>query len=94
MRHLAWFSVDNDDTRDLDPLSVAGPLAAGAARLLVRSGRNDEQAREELLGTLAGWMKKRPFCSGILKQANSCRRHAPVAPRPRRCLKNNGSPAC
>lgn len=35
LRRLAWFSIDNDDTRDLDQLSVAEPLAGGAARLLV-----------------------------------------------------------
>jgi exoribonuclease II len=35
LRHLPWFSIDNDDTRDLDQLSVAEPLAAGTARLLV-----------------------------------------------------------
>ena len=35
LRHLAWFSIDNDDTRDLDQLSVAEPLAGGATRLLV-----------------------------------------------------------
>ena len=35
LRHLTWFSIDNDDTRDLDQLSVAEPLAEGAARLLV-----------------------------------------------------------
>ena len=35
LRHLNWFSIDNDDTRDLDQLSVAEPLPAGAARLLV-----------------------------------------------------------
>jgi exoribonuclease-2 len=35
LRHLTWFSIDNDDTRDLDQLSVAEPLTAGAARLLV-----------------------------------------------------------
>ncbi|RYG09973.1 MAG: alpha/beta hydrolase [Burkholderiales bacterium] len=29
-----------------------------AFHVLVRSGRNDEQVREELLDTLAGWMKK------------------------------------
>ncbi|MES2383649.1 MAG: RNB domain-containing ribonuclease [Pseudomonadota bacterium] len=35
LRQLTWFSIDNDDTRDLDQLSVAEPLANGAARLRV-----------------------------------------------------------
>lgn len=35
LRHLRWFSIDNDDTRDLDQLSVAEPLGGGRARLLV-----------------------------------------------------------
>jgi exoribonuclease-2 len=35
LRHLTWFSIDNDDTLDLDQLSVAEPLPGGAARLLV-----------------------------------------------------------
>ncbi|MDB5869898.1 MAG: Exoribonuclease, partial [Polaromonas sp.] len=35
LRQLTWFSIDNDDTRDLDQLSVAEPLAEGATRLLV-----------------------------------------------------------
>lgn len=35
LRHLTWFSIDNDDTRDLDQLSVAEALPEGAARLLV-----------------------------------------------------------
>jgi VacB/RNase II family 3'-5' exoribonuclease len=34
-RDLAWVSIDNDDTRDLDQLSVAEPLAGGAVKLLV-----------------------------------------------------------
>lgn len=29
-----------------------------AFHVLARSGRNDEQVREELLDTMAGWMKK------------------------------------
>jgi exoribonuclease-2 len=35
LRRLTWFSIDNDDTQDLDQLTVAEPLAGGAARLLV-----------------------------------------------------------
>ena len=35
LRSLPWFSIDNDDTRDLDQLSVAEALPDGASRLRV-----------------------------------------------------------
>lgn len=35
LRHLLWASIDNDDSRDLDQLTVAEPLGAGATRVLV-----------------------------------------------------------
>jgi len=35
LRGLLWASIDNDDSRDLDQLSVAEPMAGGAARILV-----------------------------------------------------------
>jgi exoribonuclease-2 len=35
LRGLPWASIDNDDSRDLDQLSVAEPLAGGAVRILV-----------------------------------------------------------
>jgi exoribonuclease-2 len=35
LRQLTWFSIDNDDTLDLDQLSVAQALPAGITRLLV-----------------------------------------------------------
>jgi len=35
MRQLTWFSIDNDDTRDLDQLSVAEELPGGVVRVLV-----------------------------------------------------------
>jgi exoribonuclease-2 len=34
-RALLWCSIDNDDSRDLDQLSVAQPLTDGAVRILV-----------------------------------------------------------
>ena len=35
LRHMTWFSIDSDGTRDLDQLSVAEPLGADRTRLLV-----------------------------------------------------------
>ena len=35
LRSLSWASIDNDDSRDLDQLSVAEPLAGGAVKILV-----------------------------------------------------------
>ena len=35
LRALLWCSIDNDDSRDLDQLSVAEPLAGGATKVLV-----------------------------------------------------------
>jgi VacB/RNase II family 3'-5' exoribonuclease len=55
LRSLSWVSIDNDDSRDLDQLSVAEELADGSVRLLVavadvdsavpRGGAIDERAR-------------------------------------------------
>ncbi len=35
LRQLLWASIDNDDSRDLDQLSVAEPLGDGAVKILV-----------------------------------------------------------
>jgi VacB/RNase II family 3'-5' exoribonuclease len=35
LRRLLWASIDNDDSRDLDQLSFAEPLAGGAVKVLV-----------------------------------------------------------
>lgn len=42
LRHLPWFSIDNDDTRDLDQLTVAEPLGHGETRVLVGIADVDE----------------------------------------------------
>jgi VacB/RNase II family 3'-5' exoribonuclease len=35
LRHLLWASIDNDNSRDLDQLTVAEPMSAGAVKILV-----------------------------------------------------------
>jgi VacB/RNase II family 3'-5' exoribonuclease len=35
LRNLSWCSIDNDDSEDLDQLSVAEPMDAGAIKILV-----------------------------------------------------------
>ncbi len=35
LRHLLWSSIDNDDSRDLDQLTVVEPLSAGAVNIYV-----------------------------------------------------------
>ena len=35
LRGLLWCSIDNDDSRDLDQLTVAEPMSGGAVRILV-----------------------------------------------------------
>jgi exoribonuclease-2 len=45
LRRLRWASIDNDDSRDLDQLSVAEPLAAGAVRVLVAIADVDATVR-------------------------------------------------
>src|SRR4051812_33794339 len=45
LRHLIWFSIDNDDTRDLDQLSFAEALPGGESRLLVAVADVDTMVR-------------------------------------------------
>jgi exoribonuclease-2 len=35
LRGLLWVSIDNDDSRDLDQLSVAQPMSGGVVKILV-----------------------------------------------------------
>src|SRR5438270_2309336 len=35
LRERLWASIDNDDSRDLDQLSVAEPMSGGAVKILV-----------------------------------------------------------
>jgi exoribonuclease-2 len=46
LRALPWASIDNDDSRDLDQLSVAQPAAGGAVRILVAIADVDALVRQ------------------------------------------------
>jgi exoribonuclease-2 len=46
LRGLLWASIDNDDSRDLDQLSVGEPLAGGAVKILVAVADVDASVRE------------------------------------------------
>ncbi len=46
LRALLWASIDNDDSRDLDQLSVAEPMADGAVKILVAVADVDAIVKE------------------------------------------------
>ena len=46
LRDLLWASIDNDDSRDLDQLSGAEPLAGGAVKLLIAIADVDATVRK------------------------------------------------
>jgi exoribonuclease-2 len=47
LRHLLWASIDNDDSRDLDQLTVAEEPADGAVRILVAIAEVDALVEQE-----------------------------------------------
>ena len=47
LRDLHWVSIDNDDSRDLDQLSVAESMASGAVKILVAIADVDALVRKD-----------------------------------------------
>ena len=46
LRGLAWASIDNDDSRDLDQLTVAQAISAAATRILVAIADVDAKVKQ------------------------------------------------
>ena len=46
LRGLLWASIDNDDSRDLDQLTVAQPMADGVVKILVAVADVDTTVKE------------------------------------------------
>ena len=46
LRSLLWASIDNDDSRDLDQLTVAQPMAGGVVKILVAVADVDATVKE------------------------------------------------
>src|SRR5262245_18604546 len=44
---LLWASIDNDDSRDLDQLSVGAPMADGAVKILVAIADVDATVKKD-----------------------------------------------
>src|SRR6185436_2633681 len=47
LRSLLWASIDNDDSRDLDQLSVSVPIAGGGVKILVAIADVDAIVKKE-----------------------------------------------
>ena len=47
LRHLLWCSIDNDDSRDLDQLTVAEQLEDGAVRIMVAIADVDSLVKKD-----------------------------------------------
>ena len=47
MRSLLWASIDNDDSRDLDQLTVAQPIGGGTVRILVAISEVDALVKKD-----------------------------------------------
>src|SRR5437016_3720473 len=46
LRGLLWASIDNDDSRDLDQLSVAEPMTDGTVKILVAIADVDASVKQ------------------------------------------------
>ena len=80
LRGLLWASIDNDDSVDLDQLTVAESLPGGAVKILVAIADVDALVKKERPSTITPGTIPRP--STPLRRSSRCcpRRSLPILP--------------
>ena len=74
LRELLWASIDNDDSRDLDQLSVAEPLAGGAVKILVAIADVDAHGQEGLARSTSMRAPTPPRSTRLPRSSRCCPR--------------------
>ena len=76
LRHLLWASIDNDDSRDLDQLTVAEALPDGKVKILVAVSDVDSLVKKDLPSMITPATIP-PLCTPLPKYSRCCQNSFP-----------------